>query len=318
MRVCRFLNEGKPAIGFYGEDRIVPVSVAAAEFQKATREQVDLPSADDLLPLLPHGACHSVTKKLHAWTAENGALVPESATLPTDSVDLLVPIPRPNKLLLLAGNYAEHIEEGGGMASERTETFPYVFMKPPTTTLTDPRKPIKIPSVSPDHVDWEIELAVVIGKLAKGIKESEALDYVAGYLVVNDISNRKFHPNPNRKERKKDSFFDWLHGKWHDSFCPCGPCVTAADAIADPQQLDLKLHVNGEIQQDSNTANQIFPVAAVIEFISSFVTLEPGDIISTGTPAGVGNAKGLYLRGGDTIQASIQSIGSLVTRVENE
>lgn len=318
MRICRFLNQGKPATGFYDEDRIVPIAVAAAEFQKATQEQVDLPAGDDLLPLLPHGACHAVTKKLHAWIAENGALVPESATLPTDTVDLLVPIPRPNKLLLLAGNYAKHIEEGGGVASDRTETFPYVFMKPPTTTLTDPCNPIKIPSVSPDHIDWEIELAVVIGRLAKGIKESEALDYVAGYLVVNDISNREFHPNPNRQKREKDSFFDWLHGKWHDSFCPCGPCVTAADAIADPQQLDLKLHVNGEIQQDSNTANQIFPVAAVIEFISSFVTLEPGDIISTGTSAGVGNAKGLYLRGGDTIQASIQSIGSLVTRVENE
>ena len=162
------------------------------------------------------------------------------------------------------------------------------------------------------------ELAAVIGKPAKGVAEEEALNYLAGYMIVNDISNRKFRPNPNRKQRDKDGFFDWLHGKWHDSFCPCGPCVTSADAISDPQQLSMKLSVNGQMQQDSSTANQIFPVAAVIEFISSFVTLEPGDIISTGTPAGVGNAKGLYLKPGDRIEASIDSIGTLVTRVESE
>jgi 2-keto-4-pentenoate hydratase/2-oxohepta-3-ene-1,7-dioic acid hydratase in catechol pathway len=233
-------------------------------------------------------------------------------------VELLVPIPRPPKLLLLAGNYAKHIEEGGGVAAQRAETFPYVFMKPPTTTLTDPGKPIKIPAGSPDHIDWEMELGVIIGRRARHVKEADALKYVAGYTVVNDISDREFHPNPQRKVRDKDGFFDWLHGKWHDSFCPLGPCVVSADAIPDPQKLDMKLTVNGKVRQDSSTANQIFPVAAVIEFLSSFVTLEPGDIISTGTPAGVGNATGTYLKPGDRIEATIRSIGTLVTPVVAE
>ena len=230
-----------------------------------------------------------------------------------------MPIPQPNKLFLLAGNYAKHIEDGGReKARERGETFPYIFMKPPTTTLTDPGQPVKIPSVSPQHIDWELELAVVIGRKVKGIKEADALSAVAGYTVVNDISNRKFRPNPGRVTRDKDTFFDWLHGKWHDSFCPIGPCVTSADAIPDPQTLEMKLRLNGELHQDASTALQIFPVAAVIEFISSFVTLEPGDIISTGTPAGVGFAKNIFLKPGDKLEASIAQIGSLISPVEAE
>ena len=137
----------------------------------------------------------------------------------------LVPIPKPNKIFLLAGNYAEHIREGGGIALERAETFPYVFMKPASTTLNDPYKPIRIPAVSPDAIDWELELGVIIGRNCKAVKEADALSYVAGYTIINDISNRKFRPNADRKKREKDVFFDWLHGKWFDSFCPMGPCV---------------------------------------------------------------------------------------------
>ena len=165
-------------------------------------------------------------------------------------------------------------------------------MKPPTTTLVDPGKNVVIPKISPNAIDWELELAVVIGKRCKAVPEKDALSVVAGYTVINDISNRKFRPNPKREKREKDTFFDWLHGKWHDSFCPCGPCLTSADAIANPQGLELKLLLNEEVRQNGSTAQQIFPVAAVIEFISNMVTLEPGDIISTGTPAGVGNTTG--------------------------
>ncbi|RPI88847.1 MAG: FAA hydrolase family protein, partial [Planctomycetaceae bacterium] len=233
----------------------------------------------------------------------------------TSQAKLLVPVPRPNKLFLLAGNYADHIREGGGIAAERAETFPYVFMKPPTTTLTDPGQPIRIPRVSPGAIDWELELAVVIGRRTKAVSEAEALGCVAGYTVINDISNRKFKPNPKRKERPKDNFFDWLHGKWHDSFCPCGPCIVSADAIPNPQSLPLQLKLNDQIRQDASTALMIFPVAAVIEFISSFVTLEPGDIISTGTPAGVGSTTGTFLKPGDVLSAQIGQIGTLVTPV---
>ena len=133
---------------------------------------------------------------------------------------------------------------------------------------------------------------------------------------MNDISDRKFKPNPNRAEREKDGFFDWLHGKWHDTFCPMGPCVLPSDECADPQQLELKLSVNGEVEQAGSTNEMVFPVAAIIEFISSYVTLEPGDIISTGTTAGVGAAKGKYLKAGDQVDAWIESIGSLKNPVK--
>jgi 2,4-diketo-3-deoxy-L-fuconate hydrolase len=225
---------------------------------------------------------------------------------------------QPNKLFLLAGNYNEHIQEGGGLATERAETFPYVFMKPPTTTLVDPGKNVVIPKVSPASIDWELELAIVIGKKCKHVAESDALSVVAGYTVVNDISDRKFRPNPSRKKRDKDAFFDWQHGKWHDSFCPIGPCVTSADAIPDPQVLEMKLWLNADLKQNSSTKAQIFPVAAVIAFISDIVTLEPGDIIATGTPAGVGAASGTFVKAGDVLKASIAGIGTLVSPVVAE
>ncbi len=318
MRLCRYLDDKQPKAGFYDEQFIVPVAAAAKAYTDATHQRVDLPAGDDLLPLLPGGAANAAAKQVADWLARDGASAKQLQRLPTARTKLLVPIPLPNKLFLLAGNYADHIKEGGGVAAERAETFPYVFMKPPTTTLANPGDAVMIPQVSPGGIDWELELAVVIGKRAKAVKEAEALSIVAGYTVVNDISNRKFRPNPGRKKREKDVFFDWLHGKWHDSFCPCGPCVTSADAIADPQNLEMELKLNDQVKQHGSTGQQIFSVAAVIEFISNIVTLEPGDIISTGTPAGVGNASGTYLKAGDTLSARIAGIGTLLSPIVAE
>ena len=143
-----------------------------------------------------------------------------------------------------------------------------------------------IPRVSPDQIDWECELGVVIGRHCRGVSESRCSDYVAGYTVVNDISDRGFKPNPGRKTRERDKFFDWMHGKWHDTFCPMGPCILSADAVPDPQSLPIKLTVNGQIKQEATTGEMIFPVAAVVSFLSQFVTLEPGDVIATGNPVG--------------------------------
>ena len=310
MRLCRIEHQGAATAAFYKEDSVIPLSAAAAAYADTTGATLDVPQGDHLLSFLPGGSYSEHAVTLANWLKENpGSNAP--IALPTADVQLLVPNPKPNKLFLLAGNYAAHIEEGGEIAAERAETFPYVFMKPPTTTLTNPGAPVQIPSVSPDSIDWELELGVVIGKGGKHITEAEALNHVAGYTVINDISDRKFRPNPNRKERSKDSFFDWLHGKWHDTACPCGPCITSASTISDPQDLQLKLTLNDEIRQDASTAQQIFPVAAVIEFISSFVTLEPGDMISTGTPSGVGSTTGTFVKPGDVLEATISSIGTL-------
>lgn len=315
MRVCRFRQEDQVRAGFYADTYVVPLAVAAARYHESTGRQLLLPRDDNLLALLPHGTAHTDARELWAWVQQQGDRLDRQARVGLEDVKLLVPIPRPNKLFLLAGNYADHIQEGGGVAVERAQTFPYVFMKPASTTLTDPGDPVRIPAVSPGAIDWEAELAVIIGRQAKGVSEADALAHVAGYTVINDISDRRFRPNPGRRERENDTFFDWLHGKWHDGFCPCGPCITSAETITDPQTLALQLRLNGQLRQDSSTARQIFPVAAVIEFLARFVTLEPGDIISTGTPSGVGDATGTYLQPGDRLEATIEQIGTLVSPV---
>lgn len=307
MRLCRIGPESQPRAAFYDEKRIVPL----ADIARAAGNSREVGS--DLLSFLPGGAEFDTAVKLAKWLETNSAPGIDPA-----KAEILVPIPKPNKVFLLAGNYAEHIKEGGGVAAERAETFPYVFMKPPTTTLNHPGKPVVIPKVSPNAIDYELELAVVIGKKCKGVSEADALKYVAGYTIINDISNRKFRPNPGRKKRDRDAFFDWLHGKWHDSFCPCGPCITSADAIPDPQSLPMKLTVNGQTRQDGSTSMMVFPVAAVIEFIASMVTLEPGDLISTGTLSGVGNTTGTYLKPGDVMHGMIGAIGTLVTTMAAE
>ncbi|HWC89825.1 MAG TPA: fumarylacetoacetate hydrolase family protein [Pirellulales bacterium] len=316
MRLCRFDDHGQPRAAFYNEERLVPLAAAARLYAEAVDRGFDLPDGDDLLAYLPLGNSAPQAATLADWIEGAGSQLAK-VSIATSGVNLLMPIPRPNKLFLLAGNYSEHIREGGGVAAERSETFPYVFMKPPSTTLANPGDPIRIPTVSPGAIDWELELAVVIGRRIKGVREAEALDAVAGYTVINDISDRKFRPNPGRTKRDRDSFFDWQHGKWHDGFCPCGPCIVSADRIADPQQLEMQLRLNSEVRQHASTGQQIFPVAAVIEFISSFVTLEPGDIISTGTPSGVGSASGTFLKPGDRLEASIVGIGTLVSPVES-
>ncbi len=310
MRLCRFAQGSAVRAGFFFDSTLVPLDAAARLHRERTLKVIALPAADDLLALLPGGSHFAAARELGDWLVANLG-VADSAALAVDKVQLLTPIPRPPKIILLAGNYNEHIKEGGGQATEHAKTIPYLFQKPPTTTLNHPGAPIVIPKVSPNHVDWECELGVVIAKRCKAVKEAGALGYVAGYTVVNDISDRKFRPNPGREKREKDSFFDWQHGKWHDTFCPVGPCVSSAHALPDPQKLGLTLKVNGKTWQNASTAQMIFPVAAIIEFVSAIVTLEPGDIISTGTPSGVGNTTGTYLKPSDQMEAAIEGIGVL-------
>lgn len=314
MRLCRYGSENAPLVGLYNERGVVSLHGAARAMAAATGQVVTLPDSADLLTYLPpDGAARWAARQVSEWLEAYGAEVPVEA-----EAALLLPVPRPNKIFLLAGNYAEHIREGGGVAAEREETFPYVFMKPPTTTLTAPGQPVRLPRAAPDAADWELELAVVVGRRLKHVEAPEALAGVAGYTVINDISQRRYRPNPGRKPRERDRFFDWLHGKWFDTFCPCGPCITSADAIGDPQTLRLVLTLNGEVRQDASTAQMIFPVGEILSFISRMVTLEPGDLIATGTPAGVGATSGTFLQPGDRMEGTIERIGRLVTPVEAE
>jgi 2-keto-4-pentenoate hydratase/2-oxohepta-3-ene-1,7-dioic acid hydratase in catechol pathway len=319
MRLCRFSFDDMVLTGFYGDNVVIPIDQAAEAYSRDTGVELLLPSTDDLLDLLPPDGCsYELARDLDTWVSGLDVIAREELTVPIEDVQLLVPIAHPPKLLLLAGNYAKHVAERGGTAAERRETFPHVFMKPPSTALTHPGEPIVIPRVSPDHIDWECELGTVIGRHCRGIAEAEALSCVAGYTVINDISDRDFKPNPHRKPRERDKFFDWMHGKWHDTFCPMGPCILSADVVPDPQSLPLKLTVNGQIKQEATTGEMIFPVAAVISFLSQFITLEPGDVIATGTPSGVGSATGTFLKPGDLVRATIAPIGMLENPVEAE
>jgi 2,4-diketo-3-deoxy-L-fuconate hydrolase len=319
MRLCRFGFDDIVLTGYYGDNVVIPIDQAAEAYGRDTGVELVMPATEELLDLLPpDGANFEQARELDAWLAGLDVIERGELSIPIEDVQLLVPIASPPKLLFLAGNYAKHVAERGGTAAERQETFPYVFMKPPSTTLTHPGGAILIPEVSPDQIDWECELGVVIGRHCRGVSESEALAYVAGYTVVNDISDRSFKPNPGRKPRERDKFFDWMHGKWHDTFCPMGPCILSADAVPDPQNLPIKLTVNGQIKQEATTAEMVFPVAAVISFLSQFVTLEPGDVIATGTPSGVGSATGTFLKPGDIVRATIAPIGMLENPVESE
>jgi 2-keto-4-pentenoate hydratase/2-oxohepta-3-ene-1,7-dioic acid hydratase in catechol pathway len=311
MKLCRFDYHGRTRCGFYDTQRVLPLDDLAAH--AGQKYLTDAMRGGELERLLPtDSALWSALVDLHE----------ESMRQPGDSrllwldrseVQLLPPIAHPRKLLLLAGNYAEHVAEQGGVVTQREQTFPYVFTKPASTTLVGDQARVAIPPISPDKIDHEVELAVVIGKTARRVSAQESLKYVAGYTIINDLSDRGFRPNPGRQQRPRDAHFDWLHGKWHDGFCPCGPCLVSADEVSDPQTLKLDLWVDGDLRQSGSTDQQIFSVAQVIEFLSSWMTLEPGDIISTGTPSGVGNATGRFLPSGQTVVAQIEPIGKLTT-----
>lgn len=314
MRVCRYRYDNDERTGFYFEEGVVPLDAAGGAWAEQQGETA-LPADAEPLALLAHGAHADAAHALAAWLDASPEVRSELA-FDGDQVALRAPVAAPRKIILLAGNYASHIEEEGKNALERAETFPYLFSKPPTT-VNHPDAPVPIPRVSPDHIDYECELGVVMGKTAKHVGEADALDYVAGYTVVNDISDRKYKPFPDRKPRERDAFFDWLHGKWHDGFFPMGPCVASANTLT-PERLRVTLRVNGETRQDGSTAQMVFPVPAIVEFVSRSITLEPGDIIATGTPAGVGMASNTFLKPGDTLDAEIEGIGVLHNVMEAE
>jgi 2-keto-4-pentenoate hydratase/2-oxohepta-3-ene-1,7-dioic acid hydratase in catechol pathway len=227
------------------------------------------------------------------------------------SVRLKAPVPQARKLLAVAENYSAHIQEAGRPTYAKEETYPYFFLKPASTGLVGSGESIRFPSIG-RKIDYEGELAVVVGKRGKAIPPEQAYRYVAGYTVLNDLSERALaSKEPPRAERERDRFFDWLVGKWFDTGAPCGPCLVTRDEIEDPHALRLRTRVNGEIRQDASTGEMIFKIPELIAFISRVVTLEPGDLIATGTPSGVGRALGKLLQPGDTVEIEIERIGTL-------
>ena len=213
----------------------------------------------------------------------------------------MLPIERPQKIICVGLNYRDHAEEQGIAAPEK----PILFAKWPNT-LTGPGEPIELPAIS-EQVDYEAELGVVIGSRVRNVSVENALEAVAGYVCVNDVSARDLQFSDGQ----------WTRGKSPDTFCPVGPQVVPAAELPDPQALGIRAILNGRTMQDSSTANMIFGVAEIIAFTSQTITLEPGDLIATGTPAGVGVFRDppVFLQPGDEITIEIDGIGSLTNPV---
>ena len=232
------------------------------------------------------------TARLEKWLETNQASCPKVDL----NVRLAAPTARPSKIVCVGLNYAKHAEESGMAVPGE----PVLFFKA-TSSIIGPNDEVMLPRGS-EKSDWEVELAVVIGKKASYVEESDAMDYVAGYMVHNDVSERAF-----QLEREGQ----WVKGKSCNTFAPLGPFMATADEIADPHTLRLWLKLNGETLQDSNTSDFIFDIPKVVSYISEFMTLLPGDIISTGTPFGVGLGFNppKYLKAGDVMELGIDGLG---------
>lgn len=213
----------------------------------------------------------------------------------------------PTAIIGIGLNYHRHAEETG----MEPPKYPVLFMKNPSAA-TNPGDPIVLhPScMSPPEVDYEVELAVVIGKAAKDVDETEALDYVLGYTAANDISARRWQAGRSANQ--------WVRGKSFDTFCPLGPELVTSDEIKDPQALRLFCKLNGKMMQDANTSDMIFSVAQLVSYLSTGMTLIPGTVILTGTPSGVGFTRKppVFLMPGDTVEVTVEGIGTLTNPVE--
>jgi 2-keto-4-pentenoate hydratase/2-oxohepta-3-ene-1,7-dioic acid hydratase in catechol pathway len=240
--------------------------------------------------------------------------------VPLTRVKLLAPLPVPGNIYCAGANYTDHVAEmfraqGQPMGPTMKELGekPWHFIKTSRSSVVGPGAVVKLPAFS-RAVDWEVELTAVIGKAVKDVPVERALDCVAGYTIANDLSAR----DVMKREKNPPSspfYFDWLSQKCFDGACPLGPWIVPASEIADPQKLGLKLWVNQDLMQDSHTSKMIFTTAEQIAMLSSRVTLQPGDLILTGTPAGVGMGRRLFLKPGDTVRLWIESIGELVHTV---
>lgn len=261
-------------------------------------------------------ATGGVLELIERWAEVEPALRAfDPASAPqVDDAHLELPLRYPRKVLCSGANYHRHMRE---MKVDRPEEArPYFFLKPPTTALVGPGQPIVVPADPGAMVDWEAELAVVIGRRARHVSEANALEYVAGYSAINDISLR----GPHRVQHPIGEPFqwDWLASKGADQSTPLGPGIRPAFLVENPQDLDLRLWVNGRLKQEANTSDMVVGVAALIAAASDLVTLEPGDVIATGTPDGVGLPRGEFLRPGDLVEMEVDHFGRLSNPVVAE
>jgi len=256
-----------------------------------------------------HAGIDNVVDVFADWTKTQAAL-DKAATL-VDAADAVTPSRRlapllyPGKILCAGANYFDHLAEMGMPGAKKEDQRLFFFMKPPRNAIVGEGPTVHQP-IGTKAFDWEIELAAVIGKRARNVSVEDALSYVAGYTVSIDFSARDHNRAP-------ETFYklDWVAGKANDTCCPTGPRFVPASVIANPQDIGLKLWVNGELKQNGRSTDMIFSIAEQISTASKIMTLDPGDLLLTGTPAGVGVPKQTFLKPGDKVDAEIEAIGKL-------
>lgn len=308
MKLVTFSQNGILKIGvLFQENKIIDL-VSACNLYKTEEKDLAFEIPGDMIELLNTGeAGIEATRKIFEFIKKQYKSEPEKLDdIVNDirQVKIKAPVLNPRKIICLGLNYSDHAEEGGLKPPEK----PILFSKPPTAIIGH-EEPVIYPKIS-DKVDYEVELAVVMGKKGREIPEEKAYDYVAGYSVFNDVSARDIQFGDGQ----------WFRGKSFDTFAPMGPCLTLKEQISNPQNLKMQMKVNGEIRQDSSTKNMFFKIPYLISFISDVMTLEPGDIIATGTPSGVGiyaKPEPRLLKVGDVMEASLEKLGVLKNPIKD-
>lgn len=306
MRLLSYLAGSRPSIGVEIGDWVVdlPEGFKVLPAQVRGSEMAEPPA--EMLAFLNLGEPALAAARAVAAHFSRSGQASAGAVFPRAEVKILAPIAQPRKIFCLGLNYRDHAEETGSKIPEK----PIVFSKM-ATAIIGPGEPILLPR--PEYakeIDYEAEFAFVIGKQGKHIKREEAMDYVVGYTILNDVSARDVQFSESQ----------WLRAKSFDTFAPTGPYLVTKDEIPDPHALDVKLWVDGELRQSSNTRNLIFGVDYMVEYLSRSFTLLPGDIVSTGTPSGVGFAMKppKLLQPGQVVRIEIQGLGVLENPVEWE
>jgi 2,4-didehydro-3-deoxy-L-rhamnonate hydrolase len=317
LRLVNYVTRGaeaacgcSPSVGAIVDNTIIPLA------EHCLWPEGECGCGDTLVSLLGCPRCLARVRQMISELGES------QIGLPMHQVKLLSPVPNPGKLFCVAGNYEEHIRESkgknlSGEVHESDRATPRIFMKPSTNTVCGPDDPILV-TPSSTFVDYEGELLVIIAHRGKYLTPETALDIVGGVTCCNDISERRLQIWDRPETRPWDRFFDWLNGKWFDNSAPMGPCAVPLSDLPDVQNLALATRLNGETVQESSTAAMIFSVAELIAYLSQMVTLEPGDVIATGTPAGVGVAREINLKPGDVVEVEIEGIGMLRNSVAAE
>jgi 2-keto-4-pentenoate hydratase/2-oxohepta-3-ene-1,7-dioic acid hydratase in catechol pathway len=292
----------QPALGLVIDGRIYDLSDARGA-------GIDLGEDRGWMPLLEDWQQRAPQVKAALEAAVK--LVGQGKLKPVAGDVQILPPYRPERIFCAASNYIEHANEMGTVLAAKAESKPYMFLKLRNTVIGENDVIRKPPETA--QLDWEIELAAVIGKPGRRISVDAALDHVAGYSIVNDISARDINVRSDYPFK-----FDWFQGKCHDTFAPFGPWIVPSWYIRDPQAVEMLLTVNGQEMQKDSTRNMIWTLREQISYLSTIVTLEPGDVVATGTPTGVGMGRGVYLNAGDKISATVDGIGTLNNTVAAE